>query len=30
VLRRGFALIVTAVAVTLLVDVLVLGGPPGG
>ncbi len=30
VLRRGFALIVTAVAVALLVDVLVLGGPPGG
>jgi uncharacterized membrane protein YfcA len=30
VLRRGFALIVTAVAVALLVDVLALGGPPGG
>ena len=29
VLRRGFAVIVTAVAVALLVDVLALGGPPG-
>jgi uncharacterized membrane protein YfcA len=29
-LRRGFALIVSAVAVALLVDVLALGGPPGG
>ncbi|MDA0163010.1 sulfite exporter TauE/SafE family protein [Solirubrobacter ginsenosidimutans] len=28
VLRRGFAVLVTAVAVWLLVDVLVLGGPP--
>ena len=28
VLRRGFAVIVSAVAVALLVDVLVLGGPP--
>lgn len=28
VLRRAFAVIVTAVAVALLVDVLVLGGPP--
>jgi uncharacterized membrane protein YfcA len=28
VLRRGFAVIVTAVAVGLLLDVLVLGGPP--
>ena len=28
VLRRGFAVIVTAVAVALLLDVLVLGGPP--
>jgi uncharacterized protein len=27
-LRRGFAVIVTAVAVALLLDVLVLGGPP--
>jgi uncharacterized membrane protein YfcA len=30
VLRRGFALIVSAVAIALLVDVLALGGPPGG
>jgi uncharacterized membrane protein YfcA len=30
VLRRGFAVIVSAVAVALLVDVLALGGPPGG
>jgi uncharacterized protein len=30
VLRRGFAVIVAAVAVALLVDVLALGGPPGG
>jgi uncharacterized membrane protein YfcA len=30
VLRRGFAFIVSAVAVMLLVDVLLLGGPPGG
>ncbi len=29
VLRRGFAVIVTAVAIALLVDVLALGGPPG-
>jgi uncharacterized protein len=28
VLRRGFAVVVSAVAVALLVDVLVLGGPP--
>lgn len=28
ILRRGFAVIVTAVAVALLLDVLVLGGPP--
>ncbi len=28
VLRRGFAVIVSAVAIALLVDVLVLGGPP--
>jgi uncharacterized membrane protein YfcA len=28
VLRRGFAIVVSAVAVALLVDVLVLGGPP--
>jgi hypothetical protein len=28
VLRRGFAVIVTAVALALLVDVLALGGPP--
>ena len=28
VLRRGFAVLVTAVALALLVDVLVLGGPP--
>ena len=28
VLRRGFAVIVTVVAVALLLDVLVLGGPP--
>ena len=29
-LRRGFALIVTAVALALLIDVLALGGPPAG
>jgi uncharacterized membrane protein YfcA len=29
VLRRGFALLVTAVACALLVDVVALGGPPG-
>jgi uncharacterized protein len=29
VLRRGFAVIVTVVALALLMDVLVLGGPPG-
>jgi uncharacterized membrane protein YfcA len=28
ILRRGFAVLVTAVALWLLVDVLVLGGPP--
>jgi uncharacterized membrane protein YfcA len=28
VLRRGFALVVSAVAIALLVDVLVLAGPP--
>jgi uncharacterized membrane protein YfcA len=28
VLRRGFALVVTAVALALLIDVLALGGPP--
>ena len=28
-LRRGFAVIVSAVAVALLIDALVLGGPPG-
>ena len=28
VLRRGFAVIVSAVAVGLLIDVLALGGPP--
>jgi uncharacterized membrane protein YfcA len=30
VLRRGFAIVVTVVAIALLLDVLVLGGPPGG
>ena len=29
VLRRGFAVLVTVVALALLMDVLVLGGPPG-
>jgi uncharacterized membrane protein YfcA len=29
VLRRGFAVLVTAVAFGLLIDVLALGGPPG-
>jgi uncharacterized protein len=29
VLRRGFAVLVTAVAFALLIDVLALGGPPG-
>jgi uncharacterized membrane protein YfcA len=29
VLRRGFAVVVTVVAIALLLDVLVLGGPPG-
>jgi uncharacterized membrane protein YfcA len=29
VLRRGFAIVVSVVAIALLVDVLVLGGPPG-
>ena len=29
-LRRGFALLVGAVAIALLIDVLALGGPPGG
>jgi hypothetical protein len=29
-LGRAFAVVVTALAVFLLVDVLVLGGPPGG
>ena len=29
VLRRGFAVLVTLVALALLIDVLVLGGPPG-
>ena len=28
-LRRGFALVVTAVAIALLINVLALGGPPG-
>ena len=29
-LRRGFAVLVGAVAIALLIDVLALGGPPGG
>jgi uncharacterized protein len=29
VLRRGFAILVTVVALALLVDVVALGGPPG-
>ena len=29
VLRRGFAVVVTVLALALLLDVLVLGGPPG-